>query len=219
MGWIHSFDAKYWKTVGGREVVDRQKECDRICAWETRDERWNVTMRGRVLKSAMVGSTYYAAVEITHPQKGYRKVIAAVFLTCGRTRHDGTVWGYKDMDETMGPCERECPVSILNLLTPTDSKWANEWREDCRKNAAEKARRRKVAAKPVPIPLGVGVEFRRGSWILTSQNFRYRTGYTGIRYTKRAWHSLDAAIEDFLGKYGTPEQKTVWDETKKGAAA
>jgi hypothetical protein len=36
------------------------------------------------------------------------------------------------MDETCGPYEKKCPLSILNLLTPTDNEWANEWRKQCR---------------------------------------------------------------------------------------
>lgn len=32
----------------------------------------------------------------------------------------------------MGPCEAECPVAILDLLTPTDAEYAVAWRERCR---------------------------------------------------------------------------------------
>ena len=42
------------------------------------------------------------------------------------------------MDETVGPSQAECPQSILKLLSPTDSQWANEWRERCRENAKKK---------------------------------------------------------------------------------
>jgi hypothetical protein len=45
------------------------------------------------------------------------------------------------MDETMGPVESRCPERILDLLTPTDSEYANEWRARCRAfHAASKAR-------------------------------------------------------------------------------
>src|SRR3546814_8395448 len=36
------------------------------------------------------------------------------------------------MDETVGPCASKCPASILSLLTPTESQWANAWRARCR---------------------------------------------------------------------------------------
>jgi len=38
----------------------------------------------------------------------------------------------KDFHEAEGPFARECPASILNLLTPTNNKTANEWRKSCR---------------------------------------------------------------------------------------
>jgi hypothetical protein len=38
----------------------------------------------------------------------------------------------KEIHEACGPCESKCPDRILNLLTPTDCKWAIEWRTRCR---------------------------------------------------------------------------------------
>ena len=93
-----------------------------------------------VLDSAAKLGTYYAAVESVDKATGEREVLAAVCLTQYRKQgfKDGTVFGYKDMDETMGPCESECPVRILDLLTPTTSVYANEWRERCRERATKR---------------------------------------------------------------------------------
>ena len=57
----------------------------------------------------------------------------------------------------MGPCERECPVSILNLLSPRDDEWALAWREDCRDNAAKKAAAKKAPDSLQNLPLGVKI--------------------------------------------------------------
>jgi hypothetical protein len=48
-------------------------------------------------------------------------------------------FGYKDMEESMGPCEHDCPEGILKMLTPIEElhgtfgehswQWAKEWRE------------------------------------------------------------------------------------------
>ena len=57
---------------------------------------------------------------------------AAVFLT---SREAGK-WGYKDMDETMGPNEAQAPIKLIDLLSPTTSQWARDWRQSCRDNAA-----------------------------------------------------------------------------------
>ena len=80
----------------------------------------------------------YAAVESVHKETGKRDVFAVIFLLDYR-KDDYYDFGYKDMDETCGPYARNCPVSILNLLTETDNEHALEWRAACRKNAAHKA--------------------------------------------------------------------------------
>src|SRR3546814_19605923 len=57
---------------------------------------------------------------------------------------DGYIFGYKDMDETMGPCEADCPARILDLLTPTDKEYAREWRARCCANLARRARQLEI---------------------------------------------------------------------------
>lgn len=229
MGWTHCFSSPYAVWKNGKETMppaSRQKEIDRKLTWESKDRDGNILSTYKVLKSAMVGSVYYAAVAIDEPGKE-TKVCAAVYLTCGRTNHDGTIWGYKDMDETKGPCESKCPASILALLTPTDSQWANEWRERCRKNIAEAAERRKNGPKPLYAPKGVEVRNERGSWILSSEHYRRYSGYSGIRFTKRTWHNdFERVMFRFLEKYGTDEQRREYAESGrespeswKGAAA
>ena len=102
----------------------------------------------RVLKSALVGlRTYYAAVEHL-TTGGERSVFAVVCLVRYNPRdREGYVFGYKDMEESMGPYECDCPAQILDLLTPTDAQHALQWRARCRENAAA---RRAKAAKPSP---------------------------------------------------------------------
>lgn len=206
MGWTHCFDGRT-KPNGS---IDRKYECDRLLTWCRKDENGNVISSGEVLKSAMVGSTYYAAVR---NKKG--EVWAAVFLTCGRTRHDGTAWGYKDMDETMGPYEDKCPASILALLTPTDDKDANEWRERCRKNIAKAAENRKRGNLPPYAPAGVTVTVEGKSWIVTSKEYREQCNYRyrGVKLSKAKWHDSDHAVMAFLRAYGTKGQKAEFAAT------
>lgn len=138
MGWTWTHSENY--TWGG--IIDRKAECDALYTWnneETGD-------KCRVLKSAMVGATWYGACERTRPgQKPY--VFAGVCLTSVDSR-EYCNFGYKDMEESMGPCERDCPVSILNLLSPHDDEWALEWRTACRENAAKKAAAKKNPNSP-----------------------------------------------------------------------
>ena len=215
MGWTHcAFASNYkyvrkgWKTY---RVVDRQKECDHRLTWERKeaevfDGRVYPPMKDTVLKSAMVGSVYYAAVR--REVKGKEPYVwAAVFLTCGKTKWDNTEWGYKDMSEDCMPYCFDCPASILALLTPTDSASANKWREECRKRIAEKAAKRKAGPQPLYAPKGVEVEEQRGSWVLTSENYRRHSSYTAIRFTKARWHEFDRVMRAFLENYGTKEER------------
>ncbi len=45
-------------------------------------------------------------------------------------------WGYKDVDETMGPYQLTCPPKYFEIAGPTDSKTAQEWRDKCLAAAA-----------------------------------------------------------------------------------
>lgn len=109
--------------------VNRKKEMDKISTWDSEHSS------ARVLSSVMYGRVYYAALEITNKDTGVKKVTASVCLTCGKDRMNkhSHNFGYKDMDETMGPCYYDCPEYILRLLSPTDNKEALLWRERCHK--------------------------------------------------------------------------------------
>jgi len=90
----------------------------------------------RCLKSAVKFKEAYAAVETINKTTGKREVWAAVFLL-NYTRDSYYNFGYKDMEESMGPGYYNCPASILDLLTETESDYANNWREKCRKRSSK----------------------------------------------------------------------------------
>lgn len=84
----------------------------------------------RRIASAMVGSTYYAAMErVTHGGAN-RSVFALVCITEGSPLG----FGHKPMHEQEGPRAATCPADIMQLLTPTESYYALAWRERCRAN-------------------------------------------------------------------------------------
>lgn len=108
-------------------------------------------LTSKVLRSALVGMrVYYAAIEHVRHEKNERIVFAAVCLVRYNPRdREGYIFGYKDMDETVGPNEADCPKAILDLLTPTEYPYAQAWRARCRDNLAA---RRALASKPSPRP-------------------------------------------------------------------
>jgi hypothetical protein len=74
--------------------------------------------------------TYYGAVEKTDRTTGERQVFAVIFML-QFYKNDYHNFGYKDMDESVGPYQAECPERILKLLTPTTSQYAQQWRDAC----------------------------------------------------------------------------------------
>lgn len=87
----------------------------------------------------------------------------------------GHGWGWKDLDETCGPVEVNCPLSFLDQASPTDHEYAAPWREAVRAYHAKKK------ARPAPAPEQV-VEYanrrfklvrpagRRRGWIVTADD-------------------------------------------------
>ena len=53
------------------------------------------------------------------------------------------------MDESCGPGQCDCPNSILDLLSPTDNEYANEWRKACYENIAKKKNKNCLSKLPV----------------------------------------------------------------------
>lgn len=123
MGWT-STTLPYGKTI--KEFFTQMFE------WE------NDTHTHKILDSSLVHfSTWYAAMEIANKNTSEKEVIALVVLVRMQPRKHYNI-SYKEMTEQSGPCMRECPKRILNLLTPTENEYAKKWREDCWKRYSNK---------------------------------------------------------------------------------
>jgi len=106
---------------------------------EEKREDGSVILR-KVLDCAVVRlKTAYLAYEIISLNR--REVVACVCLL-GYSK-DYYNFGFKEMDESMGPFNYDCPERILNLLTPTSNELAKKWRDQCR----EMIERKKSAPK------------------------------------------------------------------------
>jgi hypothetical protein len=73
------------------------------------------------------------------------KIFAAVYLVTFSPKSYYNL-SYKDLDETCGPSESECPERILKRLPPTEYEYAIAWRKRCWDNI----NRRKNAIKLMP---------------------------------------------------------------------
>ena len=136
MGWLYTAKPSYLTTA---EFLKKES-----MEWD------NEKSKCEVLAMSVKFTVAYAAVRITYKQPRETKpddfvkplsfVTAFVYLI----RHvpkakDGYTFGYKDMDETVGPCEIDCPLHILNMLTPEDElygegkgEYARKWRASVR---------------------------------------------------------------------------------------
>ena len=88
-----------------------------------------------VIDSALVGNNVYIAY------KHGERVFGVVILT-GFSRHEFLT---KPITEMEGPVVYDCPMRILNKLTPTESEYAMQWREKCRLRREEKRQKRAIA--------------------------------------------------------------------------
>lgn len=119
----------------------------------------------RILKSAFVGSTWYAAADVPDRREGHegkRLVVALVFLTSGGR----SKFGYKDMDESAGPNACDCPAGILALLSPAEDVggYSADWRARCRQRRQEKATLATLKPKPgARVQLAEPMTFRGGA--------------------------------------------------------
>lgn len=177
MGWTGTH-ATHYKYRNGREVVDVRAECDSYWAHDHG--------RFKVLKSALVGSVYYAAIAIckewsegkdrtsenlVEVPEAEREVFGVVFLT-SVDHKDYFNLHYKEMSENCGPCEDHCPIGIINLLTPTGHEFANDWRNRCRAYA----KRKSSPTHPSNLPVGTKIRYNdsNGEVILEKRSPAYQ---------------------------------------------
>jgi hypothetical protein len=134
MGWLFN----------NRVPRDIRAEIERLCTYD--DEERST----RPIRVSRDGSIWTVAVEMTlqrgvEPPEDYKPdengkfTFGAVF----RTRKDHGGWGYRLDEENVGPELARAPKSLIDLLSPTSSDWANRWRKRCIENAARRARQLK----------------------------------------------------------------------------
>lgn len=108
-----------------------------LFGWSTRKQLVDCLCYGNgveTLKRKFVGNNMWA---VQRTKDGI--TFACLYLIKGGRGQD---WGYKCVDETMGPCQTDFPVSWLDLLSPIESEYANEWRKHVRERADQMARRK-----------------------------------------------------------------------------
>lgn len=89
-----------------------------------------------VLKASTVGNNLWFLIET---RKG--KMIALAKMACDKGQ-----WGYKDLDETMGLYETNCPISFIKKADKPFNEHAREWRHQVICNHEHKKQKKELAA-------------------------------------------------------------------------
>ena len=138
---------------------------------------------------------YYAAAQVMTDGIGGEIFAIVCLVRWNPANRDGHQFGYKDMEESMGPCEAGCPARILDLLTPTTNEHALDWRRRCRENLGRRARKVEhgdIIKLPAPMKFTDGHEAdeflveRRGRRIIL-RDPQTRRGYRIDRLMERQW--------------------------------
>jgi len=87
-----------------------------------------------IASSCLRNRVWYAAAQKMSDGVGGDVAALVRLLKWNPGDEEGLIFGYNDMDETMGPYEADCPARILDLLTATDNDNARLRREHCREN-------------------------------------------------------------------------------------
>ena len=138
------------------------------------------------IEYSTTGNFLYALVDV-HPTetKPAYKTILVFKMAGGNSDSPHYRWGYKDMDESMGPYAYTCPLKFLDAST-CDSPFAIAWRAACREAHAKKAA---IAKGSKSLKVGLTYLFTDAPdtpWFDThGKNFRL-----SIRDNKECWRSI-----------------------------
>jgi hypothetical protein len=155
-----------------------------------------------IVQCSSKNGVFYAAVRTTSTGE----VWALVVLT--RRARGEYNFGYKPIDESMGPVVTDAPASVLDALTPTDDEDALVWRQRCRDNLAKRSaarERQRAVTEGVVIQTAVPLNFKNG---LCASRFAcaQRSGRT-IR-----WHAImDDGTRFFCRLRGNWAERYNWD--------
>lgn len=127
MGWTYS---PSWPTKAA--MID-------YCTGEALGGPGAVTTIAKAIRGNVLWTVIEYGADSARYPKGTRAILC--FLLGAEK---GYGWGYKDMDESMGPCDLSCPIKFLDMV-PDPGGFATEWRARVRAEAAKRA-----------IPIAVG---------------------------------------------------------------
>lgn len=159
MGWLYGWRKK--ADIIERRIMPHE--------WDGNDgARIKDTVIAHCYRGGTFSGVFYAVHERTTKRKG--KTETERWLEVTLMKCIGGDWGYKDMEESMGPCEVSCPLGYLEMVPepkcapdcPTEGHghvWARNWRERVRAYHAERGA---ATAKVKALTKGQIVQLKEG---------------------------------------------------------
>lgn len=132
-----------WTFTNGQTKKELIKERTSPYSWVTEDGKF---VRTETLKHTVTGANLWKVQRRTIDGVETDRYIALDLIGT----HGGYGWGYKDLDESVGPCEVNCPLSYLDGLPEPINEWAREWRDRVRAFHAERKKQRDLAKSLAP---------------------------------------------------------------------
>lgn len=108
--------------------------------------------RNQLIDARVVGNHHWYLLSLPSGER----IIGLDLMAAGTRGEPG--WGYKDLDESVGPTAVDCPLSLLKRATPAMFETARLWRAQVVKHHADRARRARLANS-----LKAGVELTYGA--------------------------------------------------------
>lgn len=121
-----------------------------LIAERLREKRWTSedgrNFNDKVIASSKRGNNLWYVVERTVNDGEPYRFIALDLLAYDR--HHGA--GYKDLCESMGPSEKNCPLKFFDLVPVPDGEYGKGWRERVREwhSSSTAERKRRAALNP-----------------------------------------------------------------------
>jgi hypothetical protein len=121
-----------WDFIRG---FDRKKTISYLTEDRASTDPGSTFTSEKTLAKKVVKGVLYFVREFTYRSDGRIQRILCVALLQADRRDNS--YGFKLMDEAMGPCVYDCPVEFFDLV-PNPGSYATDWRETCRQEAKRK---------------------------------------------------------------------------------
>jgi hypothetical protein len=161
-----------WSFGQGQKKAELIRERTTAQEWKAKDgTKVKDVILAHCYRGGRFSGVFYAVHERTRTLKGASETerwLEVTLMKCS-----GGDWGYKDMEESMGPCEVSCPLGYLEMVPEKkcpekcegcakdscSGLWARRWRERVRAYHAERDAARTKAKALTP---GTIVQLKEG---------------------------------------------------------